>query len=175
MHSPYRLAHFCWALKDLLVLIYSKLHSKSSDYLYKPFSFGNISNLLSTKLFRSRDDTGYCPRSFWLESEPLYSLLIDVNTIFSSSEGFLIVLFFNVFFYFISIIIFFRCLWSEFWYPCCRTSALSNTCHWRKCDFYCCVGGFAEWMHLTEKNSSTFTLPKVQELKKWEKAPIPIF
>ena len=26
--------HFCWSLKNLLVLIYSKLHSKSCDYLY---------------------------------------------------------------------------------------------------------------------------------------------
>ena len=26
---------FCWSLKNLLVLIYSKLHSKSCDYLYK--------------------------------------------------------------------------------------------------------------------------------------------
>ena len=25
---------FCWSLKNLLVLIYSKLHSKSCDYLY---------------------------------------------------------------------------------------------------------------------------------------------
>ena len=35
MHSPYRLVHFCWSLKNLLVLIYSKLHSESCDYLYK--------------------------------------------------------------------------------------------------------------------------------------------
>ena len=35
MHSPYGLVHFCWSLKNLLVLIYSKLHSKSCDYLYK--------------------------------------------------------------------------------------------------------------------------------------------
>ena len=28
VHSPYRLAHFCWSLKNLLVLIYSKFHSK---------------------------------------------------------------------------------------------------------------------------------------------------
>ena len=26
--------HFCWSLKNLLVLIYAKLHSKSCDYLY---------------------------------------------------------------------------------------------------------------------------------------------
>ena len=35
MHLPYGLVHFCWSLKNLLVLIYSKLHSKSCDYLYK--------------------------------------------------------------------------------------------------------------------------------------------
>ena len=37
-HSPYGLASlfFCVSLKkNLLVLIYSKLHSKSCDYLYK--------------------------------------------------------------------------------------------------------------------------------------------
>ena len=34
MHSPYGLVHFCWSLKNLLVLIYSKLHSKSCDYLH---------------------------------------------------------------------------------------------------------------------------------------------
>ena len=34
VHSPYGLVHFCWSLKNLLVLIYSKLHSKSCDYLY---------------------------------------------------------------------------------------------------------------------------------------------
>ena len=28
------LVHFCWSLKNLLVLIYCKLHSKSYDYLY---------------------------------------------------------------------------------------------------------------------------------------------
>ena len=30
----YGLVRFCWSLKNLLVLIYSKLHSKSCDYLY---------------------------------------------------------------------------------------------------------------------------------------------
>ena len=34
-HSPYELVHFCWSLKNLLVLVYSKLRSKSCDYLYK--------------------------------------------------------------------------------------------------------------------------------------------
>ena len=31
MPSPYGLVHFCWSSKNLLVLIYSKLHSKSCD------------------------------------------------------------------------------------------------------------------------------------------------
>ena len=35
LHSAYRLVQFCQSLKNLLVLIYSKLHSKSCDYLYK--------------------------------------------------------------------------------------------------------------------------------------------
>ena len=39
MHSPYGLVHFCWSLKNLLLLSYSKLHSKSCDYLYKLHSF----------------------------------------------------------------------------------------------------------------------------------------
>ena len=34
VHSPYGLVHFCWSLENLLVFIYSKLHSKSCDYLY---------------------------------------------------------------------------------------------------------------------------------------------
>ena len=34
VHSPYVLVHFFWSLKNLLVLIYSKFHSKSCDYLY---------------------------------------------------------------------------------------------------------------------------------------------
>ena len=29
---------FCWSLKNLLVLIYSKLHSKSCDYLHKSWN-----------------------------------------------------------------------------------------------------------------------------------------
>ena len=41
MHSPFRLVQFCWFLKT--VLIYSKLHSKSCDYLYKK---GTIRDLI---------------------------------------------------------------------------------------------------------------------------------
>ena len=41
MHSPYGLVLFCLSLKNLLVLIYSNLHSKSCDYLYKLYSFNN--------------------------------------------------------------------------------------------------------------------------------------
>ena len=35
LDSHYGLVQFCSSLKNLLVLIYSKLHSKSCDYLYK--------------------------------------------------------------------------------------------------------------------------------------------
>ena len=34
VNSPYGLVHFCWSLKNLLVLIYSKLLLKSCDYLH---------------------------------------------------------------------------------------------------------------------------------------------
>ena len=36
LHKPYGLAQFCWSLgKNLLVLVYSKLHSKPYVYLHK--------------------------------------------------------------------------------------------------------------------------------------------
>ena len=35
LNKPYGFVQFCYSLKNLLVLIYSKLHSKSCDYLYK--------------------------------------------------------------------------------------------------------------------------------------------
>ena len=40
----YGLVHFCWSLQNLLVVIYSKLHSKSCDYLYLAVSI-NYSGL----------------------------------------------------------------------------------------------------------------------------------
>ena len=38
LHSPYGFVQFCQSLKNLLVLIYSKLYSKSCDYLHKQHS-----------------------------------------------------------------------------------------------------------------------------------------
>ena len=46
------LVHFCWSLKNLLVLIYSKLHSKSCDYPYKDVIYikeGKLSQVLKEK------------------------------------------------------------------------------------------------------------------------------
>ena len=119
----------------------------------KPSSFGNISNLidqafsvtwrcriLSPFLFFSKVNCFIHYWSMWSQ----FFLLVKVSLFYFNLLMFSFISFISLFFFF-----FFRCLWSEFWYPCCRTGALSNTCHWRKCDFYCCVRGFAEWMHLT--------------------------
>ena len=38
MHSPYGLVHFCWSLNYLLVLIYSKLHSKCDWFCWQYFT-----------------------------------------------------------------------------------------------------------------------------------------
>ena len=47
----YGLVHFCWPLKNLLVLIYSKLHSKSCDNLYNSTWFLIYIGLLVSYIF----------------------------------------------------------------------------------------------------------------------------
>ena len=51
LHSPLGLVQFCYPFKNLLVLIYSKLHSKSCDYWYKLSSLFTVSTGVS--LFKS--------------------------------------------------------------------------------------------------------------------------
>ena len=47
----YGLVHFCWPLKNLLVLIYFKLHSKSCDNLYNSTWFLIYLRLLVSYIF----------------------------------------------------------------------------------------------------------------------------
>ena len=65
LHSPYELVQFCQSLKNLLVLIYSKLHSKSCDYLYKLITYQNICILF---LMQNNDVTIFSTFRFPLQA-----------------------------------------------------------------------------------------------------------
>ena len=92
-YSPYGLAHFCWSLKNLLVLFYSKLHSKTCDYLYKHdatmfeiklscVSFAQHSRIFlvgSSSLFHNQNDSAKLHSVFEI---PLFAALTKVALLF---------------------------------------------------------------------------------------------
>ena len=92
-YSPYGLTHFCWSLKNLLVLFYSKLHSKTCDYLYKHdatmfeiklscVSFVQHSRIFlvgSSSLFHNQNDSAKLHSVFEI---PLFAALTKVALLF---------------------------------------------------------------------------------------------
>ena len=92
-YSPYGLTHFCWSLKNLLVLFYSKLHSKTCDYLYKHdatmfeiklscVSFAQHSRIFlvgSSSLFHNQNDSAKLHSVFEI---PLFAALTKVALLF---------------------------------------------------------------------------------------------